>query len=88
MELNTEGTSRETQLRMLKLYKVILAKLGGGKGDIFTFGYKTMRKRWIKLNQVVSLSKLFSLQKLPTSQYCNYFNTTRHPSPGMYIRLD
>ncbi|KAH7652007.1 Pyridoxal phosphate-dependent transferase protein [Dioscorea alata] len=82
MELNTEGTSRETQLRMLKLYKVILAELGGGKGDIFTFGYKTMRERWIKLNQVVSLSKRFSLQKLPTSQYCNYFNTTRDPSPA------
>ncbi|KAJ0985580.1 hypothetical protein J5N97_003936 [Dioscorea zingiberensis] len=80
MEMNTMGASRDTQLRMLKLYKAMLAEIQR-EGDIFAFGYKTMRERWSKLNQVVSRSKRFSLQKM-TSQYCNYFNTTRDPSPA------
>lgn len=80
MKLNTMGVSRDTQLRMLKIIKVILAE-HGRKGDIFSFGYQTMRERWTKLNKVVSKSKRFSLQTIP-SQYCNYFKTIRDPSPG------
>ena len=77
---NTIGASRDTQLRMLKIIKAILAE-HGGKGDIFSFGYQTLRERWTKLNQVISKSKRFSLQTIP-SQYCNYFKTIRDPSPG------
>ncbi|XP_039117198.1 tryptophan aminotransferase-related protein 3-like [Dioscorea cayenensis subsp. rotundata] len=80
MKLNTMGVSRDTQLRMLKIIKVILAE-HGRKGDIFSFGYQTMRERWTKLNKVVSKSKRFSLQTIP-SQYCNYFKTIRDPSPA------
>nr|CAD1833929.1 unnamed protein product [Ananas comosus var. bracteatus] len=51
MQVNTMGVSRDTQLRVLKLIKVILAEMEG-KGDIFEFGYKTMKDRWRKLNEV------------------------------------
>ncbi|KAJ0985578.1 hypothetical protein J5N97_003934 [Dioscorea zingiberensis] len=80
IQLNTMGVSRDTQLRILKLFKVILGELGG-ESDIFAFGHKTMSERWSKLNQVVSRSKRFSLQTIPP-QYCNYFKTISDPSPA------
>ncbi|KAG5246086.1 tryptophan aminotransferase-related protein [Salix suchowensis] len=60
LALNTMGVSRDSQLRSLKLLKAVLA--GGGR-DIFEFGHETMKKRWEKLNKVISMSKRFSLQK-------------------------
>ncbi|PON52680.1 Trytophan aminotransferase [Parasponia andersonii] len=41
--LNTQGVSRESQLRALQLIKVVLEE--GGK-PIFDFGYTTMSNRW------------------------------------------
>ncbi|XP_062097799.1 tryptophan aminotransferase-related protein 3-like [Humulus lupulus] len=79
MSLNTMGVSHESQLRALHLMKVIIERKEGE--TIFDFGYKTMRNRWEKLNDIISLSKRFSLQKLE-SQYCNFFNKIRGPSPA------
>ncbi|OEL21345.1 Alliin lyase [Dichanthelium oligosanthes] len=76
------GESRDTQLRMLRIIKVILANLRG-KEDIFAFGHQVMRTRWRRLNAVMSKSRRISLQKIPSHQYCNYFNRTREPSPGV-----
>lgn len=76
--LNTMGVSRDTQLRALKLLKVVLAT--GGRG-IFEFGHETMRKRWEKMNKLISASKRFSLQKV-MPEYCNYFQKIRGASPG------
>ncbi|KAL0324888.1 UNVERIFIED_CONTAM: Tryptophan aminotransferase-related protein 4 [Sesamum radiatum] len=60
--LADSGTSKDTQLRALKLIKVVLEN--GGRG-IYNFAYKTMRGRWTKLNHVLSLSKRFKLQEIP-----------------------
>ncbi|XP_062219760.1 tryptophan aminotransferase-related protein 3-like [Phragmites australis] len=74
------GASRDTQLRMLGIVKVMLANLHGEE-DIFTFGHNVMRARWRRLNAVVSRSRRISLQKIPP-QYCTYFKRIREPSPA------
>ncbi|KAG6784009.1 hypothetical protein POTOM_009691 [Populus tomentosa] len=78
LTLNTLGVSRDSQLRALKLLKVVLAT--GGR-EIFEFGHETMRKRWEKLNKVISTSKRFSLQKI-MPRYCTYFQQIRGASPA------
>ncbi|KAF4365906.1 hypothetical protein G4B88_008379 [Cannabis sativa] len=80
LSVNTMGVSHESQLRALHLMKVIIDQAKEGE-TIFDFGYKTMRNRWEKLNEIVSVSKRFSLQKLE-SQYCNFFHKIRGPSPA------
>ncbi|KAL3504585.1 hypothetical protein ACH5RR_034426 [Cinchona calisaya] len=72
------GISRDAQLRALKLLKVMLKDDGR---EIFDFGYKRMRDRWKRLNQIISLSKRFSLQEI-SPQYCNFLNKIRDPSPA------
>lgn len=72
------GLSRDTQLRAWKLLKALLEDDGR---EIFDFGYRRMADRWKRLNQVISLSKHFSLQKI-SPQYCNYFGRVREPSPA------
>ncbi|GJN17867.1 hypothetical protein PR202_gb04970 [Eleusine coracana subsp. coracana] len=62
------GASRDTQMRMLKIIKVILANLRTEE-DIFAFGHDVMRSRWRRLNAIVSRSRRVSLQKIPP-QYC------------------
>ncbi|KAG9456853.1 hypothetical protein H6P81_001361 [Aristolochia fimbriata] len=78
VEMNVIGISHDTQLRALMLVKSILGK--GGR-DLFEFGHTTLRHKWERLNEVVSQSKRFSLQKI-SPQYCTYFRTMRQPSPG------
>lgn len=78
LQLNTMGVSRDTQLRALKLLKVVLED---GSRDIFEFGYAKMKNRWERLRSAFSLSNRFSLQKLP-SQHCNFFQKLREPTPG------
>ncbi|XP_006644625.1 alliin lyase-like [Oryza brachyantha] len=80
MQQSTMGASRDTQLRILKILKVILANLRS-KEDIFAFGYAVMRSRWRRLNAVVSRSTRISLQKM-RPQYCTYFKRTKEPSPA------
>ncbi|XP_057974502.1 tryptophan aminotransferase-related protein 4-like [Malania oleifera] len=75
---NTAGVSKDTQLRTLKLLKVVLED--GGK-KIFGFGYETMKNRWEKLSKTISMSKRLSIQQL-VPLYCNYFRTVRGPSPA------
>jgi hypothetical protein len=77
------GTSRDTQLRMLSIFKVMLANLHA-KEDIFAFGKDVLTTKWHKLNAVVSRSRRISLQKIPP-QYCTYFGKIREPSPGEHI---
>lgn len=78
LTLNTMGVSRDTQLRALKLLKVVLQ--GSGK-EIFEFGYKTLSSRWAKLTKTLSASKRFSLQSFGP-QHCSHFKNTREPPPG------
>ncbi|CAM0909623.1 unnamed protein product [Alopecurus aequalis] len=78
--MNTIGTSHDSQLRMLKIIKVILANLGS-KEDIFALGRDVMTNKWRKLNAVVSCSRRISLQKI-LPHYCTYFNVNRDPSPA------
>ncbi|KAF2297512.1 hypothetical protein GH714_024815 [Hevea brasiliensis] len=77
LTLNTMGVSRESQLRTLQLLKVVLQ---GGK-DMFEFGHETMKKRWEILNNTISMSKRFSLQKIE-SHYCTFFQKVREASPA------
>ncbi|TVU35306.1 hypothetical protein EJB05_17190 [Eragrostis curvula] len=74
------GASRDTQLRMLRIVKAMLASLHGEE-DIFAFGHDVMRTRWRRLNAVVSQSRRFSLQNI-SPQYCTYFKRVREPSPA------
>ncbi|RZC90108.1 hypothetical protein C5167_044735 [Papaver somniferum] len=77
MLLNSMGVSRDTQLRALKLLKVLLRD---GK-EFFEFGHRTTRTRWESLNKVISASKRFSLQKLIPG-YSTYFQNMTAPSPA------
>ena len=72
------GISKDTQLRVLKLLKVVLE--GDGK-SLFQYGYYKMSDRWERLIPIFSNSKRFSLQKRQPS-HCNFFNQTRLPTPG------
>ncbi|KAJ7974003.1 Tryptophan aminotransferase-related protein [Quillaja saponaria] len=75
---NTMGVSRDTQLRALKLLSVVLE--GEGR-EIFEFAYNTMRQRWERLSNILSMSKRFSLQKI-APQFCSFFQKVRGPSPA------
>ncbi|KAI4346546.1 hypothetical protein L6164_007435 [Bauhinia variegata] len=77
--LNTMGVSRDAQLRVLKLLNFVLEEEEGR--ELFQFGYKTMTDRWIKLKEILSLSKRFSLQQI-APQYCSFFQKIREPSPA------
>ncbi|XP_058111291.1 tryptophan aminotransferase-related protein 3-like [Magnolia sinica] len=77
-ELNTMGASRDTQLRAFKLLKAVL-KDGGN--DFFDFGHNRMSDRWLRLNNILSTSNRFSLQKL-APKYCSYFKKITDPSPA------
>lgn len=70
--------SKDTQLRALKLLKVVIKD--GGK-EIFDFGYKRMRDRWNSFNKIMSMSKDFIPQEI-SPQYCSFLNRVRDPSPG------
>ncbi|KAL8506776.1 hypothetical protein ACS0TY_017608 [Phlomoides rotata] len=78
MEIASLGTSRETQLRALQLFNTILRTNGT---EIFDFAYNTMRRRWNLLNEIISPSKRFSLQKIPP-RFCTYFEKVRGASPA------
>ncbi|CAO1945782.1 unnamed protein product, partial [Urochloa humidicola] len=80
LQESTMGASRDTQLRMLGIVKVMLANLHG-LDDIFAFGHDEMRTRWRRLNAVVSRSRRISLQKM-VPEYCTYFKRIREPSPA------
>ena len=75
---NTFGVSRDSQLRALKLLKVVLE--GDGR-SIFKYAYETMRKRWEGLSQAVSLSTRFTIQEI-APRFCTFFQHVRGPSPG------
>ncbi|GLT65407.1 hypothetical protein SLA2020_378430 [Shorea laevis] len=79
MDLNTIGVSRDSQLRALKLLKVVLKD--GGRG-IFEFGFQTMRDRWEQLRNTLFKSERFSLQKFDEPQYCTFFQKVRGTSPA------
>ncbi|KAG8377299.1 hypothetical protein BUALT_Bualt08G0014800 [Buddleja alternifolia] len=72
------GTSKDTQLRALKLIKVVVED---GDGGIFNFGYKTMKHRWEKLNHVLSSSKRFKMQEIPPA-FCNFSQALKGASPA------
>ncbi|XP_020535517.1 tryptophan aminotransferase-related protein 4 isoform X2 [Jatropha curcas] len=78
-QLNTIGVCRDSQLRALKLLKVVLQQ----RNDIYEFGYATMMKRWERLSSVISMSERFSLQKIAPN-YCNFFQKVRDPSPETF----
>ncbi|KAK3161770.1 hypothetical protein QOZ80_1BG0081180 [Eleusine coracana subsp. coracana] len=81
LEQTSYGVSRDTQLRMLGIVKIVLANLNVVDKDIFAFGHDVMRTRWRRLNAAVSRSRRFSLQKI-RPQYCTYFKRVRAPSPA------
>ncbi|KAJ7969769.1 Tryptophan aminotransferase-related protein [Quillaja saponaria] len=78
MDLSTYGVSRETQLRVLKLFKVALE--GNGR-EMYDFGYNTMRNRWDKLSKSLSKSKRFSIQQL-NPQLCSFSQQVKAPTPA------
>eukprot|EP00257_Ricinus_communis_P007635 XP_002524354.2 tryptophan aminotransferase-related protein 4 [Ricinus communis] len=79
MSLSTYGVPRETQLRVLKLLKVVLNKAEGR--EIFEFGLETMRNRWKEFSRTLSMSRRFSIQEF-NHQYCSFSKKVRGPSPA------
>ncbi|KAL1219690.1 Tryptophan aminotransferase-related protein 3 [Cardamine amara subsp. amara] len=76
--LSSMGVSRDTQLRVLQLLKVVI---DDGGDEIFNFGYGTLKKRWEIVNKILSMSTRFSLEtKKP--EYCNYFKRVRDFTPS------
>ncbi|KAF9599653.1 hypothetical protein IFM89_001599 [Coptis chinensis] len=61
ISLSSMSVSRDTQLRALKLLKVVLKENGK---DLFEFGPKTMRNRWERISRSFSSSKRFSFRNL------------------------
>jgi len=81
IDLNTYGVPREThQLRALKLLNVVLQ---GDRREMFRFAHTIMKTRWEKLAEILSTSKRFSIEQLP-SQHCAFSKQVRPPSPGSY----
>ncbi|KAM3270674.1 hypothetical protein P3S67_028876 [Capsicum chacoense] len=78
IDLNTYGVPRETQLRALKLLNVVVR---GDKKEMFRFAHTVMRSRWEKLTEILSTSKRFSMEQLP-SQHCAFSKQVRPPSPA------
>ncbi|XP_004233981.2 tryptophan aminotransferase-related protein 4-like [Solanum lycopersicum] len=78
IDLNTYGIPRETQLRALKLLNVVLQ---GDRREIFRFAHTIMKTRWEKLAEILSTSKLFSMEQLP-SQHCAFSKQVRPTSPA------
>lgn len=72
------GVSKDTQLRVLKLLKVVVERDGK---PFFDFAYNMMKDRWDRLTPVFSKSTRFSIQHRHPTQ-CNFFNETRLASPG------
>nr|GFA30897.1 tryptophan aminotransferase-related protein 3-like [Tanacetum cinerariifolium] len=71
------GISKDSQLRALKLLKVVVEDDGR---SFFEFGDNTMRDRWERLTLVFAKSSRFSIQQR-NPLHCNFFNETRLPSP-------
>ncbi|KAG5525340.1 hypothetical protein RHGRI_031871 [Rhododendron griersonianum] len=71
------GVSHDTQLVALKLLKFVAQ----GKGEIFDFGFETMRNRWEILGKTLSVSSRFSIQEIEP-QYCSFYQKVREPSPA------
>ncbi|CAH1446143.1 unnamed protein product [Lactuca virosa] len=78
MEVADLGISKDTQLRVLKLLKVVVEDDGK---QLFKFAYAKMRERWDRLTSVFSKSTRFSIQERHPL-HCNFFNKTRLPSPA------
>ncbi|XP_060170836.1 tryptophan aminotransferase-related protein 4-like [Lycium barbarum] len=78
IDLAEMGTSKDAQLRALTLLKVVAE--GDGK-QLFNFAHQILMDRWEKLSQMFSLSKRFSLQRIPT-QHCIFVERAREPSPA------
>lgn len=79
MSSNAMAVSSDTQLRVLKLIKVMISEKGAG--DIFSFGYTTLKARWSQLHKLVATSERFSLHPF-SPNYCSYFKKVRDPTPG------
>ncbi|XP_076932147.1 tryptophan aminotransferase-related protein 4-like [Bidens hawaiensis] len=72
------GVSRDTQLRVLKILKLIVE--GNGK-SFFEFTNNKMKDRWDSLTSIMSKSKRFSIQERQPL-HCTFFNETREPNPA------
>ena len=81
IRLTSMGVSKETQLHVLQLLKVVV---GDGGNEIFSFGYGTVKKRWETLNKIFSMSTRFSLQTIKP-EYCNYFKKVREFTPCKFL---
>ncbi|PKI35461.1 hypothetical protein CRG98_044147 [Punica granatum] len=75
---NTIGVSKDTQLRMLKIFKVVLEDRGKG---MFEFAHGIMKNRWYKLRNVLAQTDRFSLQNTSAS-YCTFFHKEREYTPA------
>ncbi|CAL9115699.1 unnamed protein product [Musa acuminata var. zebrina] len=69
IELNTIGVSKDSQLRVAKILKVVSDghELPGNKHRLFEYGRRLMSVRWRKLRAAVKASGIFSLPEFQSS---------------------
>lgn len=84
IELNTIGVSKDSQLRVAKVLKVVSDSCGNVTGkSFFDHSYDAMYERWKLLKQAAKDTKRFSVPDF-VSQRCNFFGRVFEPQPGTY----
>ncbi|TVU00761.1 hypothetical protein EJB05_02098, partial [Eragrostis curvula] len=81
LEESSMGDSRDTQLRVLRVLKVVLANLHNGGDDMFAWANGVMAARWRRLRAVLARGGVLSVKKIPP-QYCTYYKRVREPAPA------
>jgi L-tryptophan--pyruvate aminotransferase len=82
IELNTIGVSKDSQLRVAKVLKVVSDSCGNVTGkSFFDHSYDAMYERWKLLKQAAKDTKRFSVPDF-VSQRCNFFGRVFEPQPA------
>lgn len=68
----------ENQLRAIAVLQYVL----GTQGDIFSYSYREMARRWDVLQRLFSTSDRFAIQELEPAAYDTWFQRQRGPSPA------
>ncbi|CAH8275476.1 unnamed protein product [Arabidopsis lyrata] len=82
IELNTIGVSKDSQLRVAKVLKVVSDSCGNETAkSFFDHSYDAMYERWKLLKQAAKDTKRFSVPDF-ASQRCNFFGRVFEPQPA------
>lgn len=82
IELNTIGVSKDSQLRVAKVLKVVSDSCRNETDkSFFDHSYDAMYERWKLLKQAAKYTKRFTVPDF-ASQRCNFFGKVFESQPG------